>query len=105
MGLLFYIIHPLEQPLPADATEATAIGIAAPPDEDGLAHHMVFRHKTPVAGLGRVMTVITHHPVIVHLERLTVGLLAVDEDLSVLHLQVVTLIDTDWTVIDGDILQ
>jgi hypothetical protein len=44
---LFNIIHEIEQAVPADARESLSVGVAAPPDEDGLAHDMVFRYESP----------------------------------------------------------
>ena len=81
-----------------------AVGIGTPPDEDGLAHDMVFRHKAPVARVLGVVAVVTHHPVVVHLERIAVGRLAVDIDAVVFHHQLVVLIDTDGSLIDGDVV-
>ena len=51
------------------------------------------------------MSVVTLHPVIVHLERILRGLLTIDEYLAVLHFQGVTLIGTDRTLVDRQVLQ
>ena len=51
------------------------------------------------------MAVVAHHPVVVHLERIAGGFLAVDEDFAILHLQVVALIYADRTVVDGNVLE
>ena len=50
------------------------------------------------------MAVVAHHPVIVHLERILVGLLAVDVYLSAAHLQVVALVDADGALVNGYVL-
>ena len=92
---LFYVIHPAEEAVPAYALEAVAVRIARPPDEDGLAHYVVLRHETPVTGVGGVMTVVSLHPVVVHLEGVFLCLLAVDEYLAVVgNLEVIALIYT-----------
>ena len=46
---LFDVAYPLEQSVPADAAEAVAVRVGAPPDEQRLADDMVFRHEAPVA--------------------------------------------------------
>ena len=52
------------------------------------------------------MTVVAHHPVVVHLEGIALGLLAVDEDAAaVVDAQVVVFIHLDAALIDGQILQ
>ena len=51
------------------------------------------------------MTVVAHHPVVVHLEGITVRLLTIDKDLAIAHLQVVMLIHLDRTLIDGQVIQ
>ena len=56
---------------------------------------MVFRDKAPIARVGGVVAVVTHHPVVVHLKGVAVGGLAVDVDLVALHFQVVQLVCMD----------
>ena len=51
------------------------------------------------------MTIVALHPVVVHLEGVLSSLLVVDIYLAVLHLQLVTLISTDRTLVDGKVLQ
>ena len=65
---------------------------------------MVFRHETPVAAVCRVMAVVTHHPVVVHLEGVLLRLLTIDKDFTVLDLQVVTLIHLNGMLVDGNIV-
>ena len=50
------------------------------------------------------MTVVTHHPVVVHLEGIVVGLLAIDIDLTAFHLKSVMLISLDRTLIYSDVI-
>ena len=80
------------------------VGVARPPDEYRLANDVVFGHEAPVARVGRVVAVVALHPVVVHAEGVLVGLLAVDVYLSVLHLQVVALVDAYRTLVDGDVV-
>ena len=77
----------------------------APPDEYGLAHDVVFRHEAPIAGVGGVVPVVAHHPIIVHLEGVAVRQPTIDVYLPILHLQVVAFVYLDATLIDGDVLQ
>ena len=65
---------------------------------------MVLRHKTPIAAVCRIVAVVTHHPVVVHLEGVLLRLLTIDKDSPVLDLQVVTLINLDGTLVDGNII-
>ena len=49
-GGLFDVVDYAEETAPADASiEERTVGVAAPPDEDGLAHDVVFGHEAPVA--------------------------------------------------------
>ena len=45
---LLDVIYKLEETTPADAREAWMIRAVAPPDEDRLAHDVVFWHKSPI---------------------------------------------------------
>ena len=98
------MIDNVKETMPTDATKARMIRVVTPPDKDWFADHMVFRHEAPIARIGAVMTVIAHHPVVVHLESIRVSESSIDIDLSVLYLQIVVLIDLNWTLIDSDIL-
>ena len=80
--------------------------IGAEPHQHGLAHHVVFGYEAPVTAVCRVVTIVSLHPVIVHLEGVLRGLLAVDEYLAVgCNLQVVALIGSDGALVDGQVLQ
>ena len=80
------------------------VGVVAPPDEDRLAHDVVLGHEAPVARVERVVAVVAHHPVIVHLECVACCGFAVDEYLSAAHLKVVALIDLYRPLIDGNVV-
>lgn len=66
---------------------------------------MVFRHKTPVAGVGGTVTVITHHPVVIELKRIIFCLFTVDEYLAVFHVEVIPLIYAYRPAIDRKVLE
>ena len=52
------------------------------------------------------MTIVALHPVVIHLERIGICLLAIDEDVALVSdLQRVALIDSDATLIDGQIVE
>ena len=53
---------------------------------------MVLGYETPVARVGRVVAVVAHHPVVIHLECIPVGGLTVNKDISVAHLEGVVLV-------------
>src|ERR1700741_1908115 len=82
----------IEKPAPAYLTKERGITIPAHPDEQRLAYNVVFGHKAPVARVFRVVAVIAHHPVVVHLKGITIGFYAVDEDVFTVHCQLVMLI-------------
>ena len=50
------------------------------------------------------MTVVAHHPVVVHLERIGIGFLAVDVDAVIAAFQLVTLVSLDATLVDGQVV-
>ena len=77
------------------------VGVVRPPDEYGLAHDVVLGHEAPVARVGRVVAVVAHHPVVVHLEGVARGGLAVDVYASAAHLQVVALVHLDGPLVYG----
>src|ERR1700761_1294201 len=79
--------------------------IPAHPDQRSLTHYMVLGHKTPVTGVLRSMPVVPHHPVIVHLEGVLRHRLTIEQELSVLILEVVVLIYPDRTLIDRIVLR
>ena len=38
------------------------------PNERRFSYNMIFRNKTPVAAVKRIMAIISHHPIIIHFE-------------------------------------
>jgi hypothetical protein len=94
-----------EQFIPPDPSiHERFVFIQREPYEYGLSDDVVFRDVAPVAGVGGIMPVIPHHPVIVHLESIAGAFLAVDEDLTVLHRQVIQFIIPDDPFIKGEVI-
>ena len=86
--------------------EPRSVCVCAQPDKEGFAHDVVFWNEAPIARVGRTMAIVALHPVIVHLEGVLRSFLSVDEDVAfVSYLQVVALINTDGTLVDGDVVQ
>jgi len=51
------------------------------------------------------MAVVTHHPVVVHLEGVFGSRFAVDADFILCNLKVVAFVGTDAALVDGDIVE
>ena len=66
---------------------------------------MVFRHKTPIAGVCGVVSDVALSPVLFVFERVAVGLFAVDIDFPVSHFQFVSLIDADRSLVDRKVFK
>src|SRR5690625_5760885 len=49
-------------------------------DNAGLANQMILRNKPPVATVLTVVPVVPHHNEVVHLDRVSVGLLTIDDE-------------------------
>ena len=75
-----------------------------PPNEYWLTNDMVFRNKSPITTIGRIMTVITHHPIIIQLKGIFICLLAINEDLASLNLKLIAFINLDRTFVNSNIL-
>ena len=63
--------------------EESIILIEREPHEERLPDDVIFRHEAPEARIGRVIAVIAHHPVVVHLKAIGIRLLAVDVDFPI----------------------
>src|SRR5688572_29401523 len=83
-GTLFYAP---EQPVPANTFVDTH------PDDPGFPYDVVFRNKTPEAAVLAQVPVVTHHPVVIHLESVLVCFLAVNDKFIVLTLQGIALVN------------
>ena len=65
---------------------------------------MVFRYKTPVTGVGGLVAVVAHHPIIVHIESIGVGLFTVNVDAVFLDLQLVAFVSNDAAFVYGQVV-
>ena len=62
---------------------------------------MVLGNETPIAGIERVVTVVTHHPVIIVFERIGRFRLAVNINLTILYFQLIMFVVDDTAFIKG----
>jgi len=88
-----------EYALPADAAFAVA-----EPYEPGFTDDMIDRYEAPIAGVEGVVSVISHHPVIVHLKSIGVAFFTINDKLTVLLVECVALIVANDAAVKGDIL-
>ena len=65
---------------------------------------MIFRNESPGTGIGRVVAIITHHPVIVHLEGIFVCLFTIDVDTVLFYFQRIAFVCSDRTFVDRQII-
>lgn len=65
---------------------------------------MVLGNEAPIAGIERVVTIVTHHPVVVQIEGVSVRLLPVDVDAVRLLFQCVAFISYDATFVNGQVI-
>ena len=95
---LFLMYEP-EYPVPTYLTQERFIFIQRKPDKISFPDNMIFRNKSPVTGVSRIVTVIPHHPVIIHLESIFICRGAVNIYNGILDLQFILLVCPDNTVI------
>lgn len=87
---------PIEEPI---------ILIEREPNEERLPDDVIFGHETPEARIGRVIAVIAHHPIVVHLKAIGIRLLTVDVDLPIFHLQIIAFVDANGAFIDRQVVE
>ena len=85
--------------------EESIILIEREPNEERLPDDVVFGDETPEARIGRVIAVIAHHPVVVHLKAIRIRLLTVDVDFPIFHLQIIAFIDANGAFIDRQVVE
>ena len=51
------------------------------------------------------MTVVAHHPIVIHFKRIAVGFTAVDINLAIANVELIMLINTDRTLVKGYVFQ
>ena len=87
--------------------EALTSGIPAEPNEPCFAHDMIFGYEAPEARIGRVVPIVTHHPVVVHLAGILRCLCAIDIYLAAFLLQLIAFIYLyeAFVLTDGTVVQ
>src|ERR1700704_4565039 len=68
-----------------------------------LTHYMIFRYKTPVTAVLRLMPVIPHHPVIIHFKSIGICRLAINKYFAILFFPLVVFIYFDGPLVQGNI--
>ena len=67
---------------------------------------MVFRNEAPITRVGRTVTIVALHPIVVHLEGIGICLISINKDITIgSDLQLVSLVFTDATLIYRQILK
>ena len=84
-----------EHPFPSDFAQERPVFIQWQPDKIGFPDNVVLRNETPETGIGGTMTIVPHHPIIVHLKRVRVRRLPVEVNHRIPHLQLIPLVCTD----------
>ena len=64
---------------------------------------MILWYKTPETAVGRVVAVVTHHPIVVHCKCITVGWYAVDNNLIINNIELVPLVLLDNSAVERQI--
>jgi hypothetical protein len=54
-----------------------------PPYEQRLTHHMILGHEAPDTGIFRIVSIISHHPVVVHFEGIFASFFTIDIKLTI----------------------
>ncbi len=66
---------------------------------------MIFRNEAPVAGVGGVVAVITHHPVVVHFKGIGAGFLPVYQDSVASGFEFITFKNSDNPSVEVDVFR
>ncbi len=92
--------------VPTDfSVKPATVFIERQPYNDRFAHSVVFGYKAPITGVGRIMAVVTHHPVVIHFEGIFIGFFTVDIDTVRLHFQLVAFVCHDTTFVDRQVVR
>ena len=71
--LLFDVGHPFEETIPANlSVKQTIVLVERNPNHERFAHNRGLRAQNPRSASRRVVAIVAHHPVVVHLEGVTV---------------------------------
>ena len=66
---------------------------------------MIIRHKSPETAVGRIVTVVAHHPVIIKFKCISIGFLTIDVNFSVSDFQRIELVSIYNARINGQVGQ
>ena len=101
---LLDISHPFEEAAPAHlAVEEAVVGVERNPNEERLAHDMVFRHEAPEARVGGVVAVVALHPVVVQLKSIRVRDFAIYIDFAAAHFKAVAFVHADRPLVNRQV--
>ena len=73
------------------------------PNECGFTNNMIFRNESPKSRILRIMTVVSHHPEIIHFECIVICFLSIDKYLPINFFPVVVLIYLNNPSIEADV--
>src|SRR5690606_2100488 len=94
------LFYPHKDPLPTYLVEEGAVFIPAEPNEQGFAHDVVFGHEAPCPSIFRVVSIVAHHPVIIHFEGIASGLGTVEVYAVVAGFQLISFIHADGSLVE-----
>ena len=66
---------------------------------------MVFGYKAPITRVGRVVSIVAHHKVVIHLERIFVRQAAVYEYFTFFYLESIAFVISDNLLINRQIVE
>src|SRR6218665_814959 len=78
--------------LPTDFIDSCSIRIQAQPNENRFSDNVIFRNKSPITAVFRIVAVVSHHPVIILFERVGSSDFSVNSDFITAHFQVIIFI-------------
>ena len=94
--------HAIEAYLPV---EEAFILVERKEYKHGFAYDMILGNKSPVARVGRFVTIVAQHHVIIHFEGVGIGFFSIDIDFAVFDLQVVVFVVSDRPLVNGQIFK
>ena len=64
---------------------------------------MVFWHKSPITRVGRIMTVVAHHPIVIELKGIAISKLTININMTILNVKAIAFVYLDRTLVDSDV--
>lgn len=99
--MLWHLFYAFKNSIPPNLGQERTVFIPAQPCEQGFADDVILRYETPISGIKWIVAIVSHHPVVVHLERITIRLLAVNVQLPIALLHRISFVGSDGTDVDG----